>query len=254
MLNKEQYFLKACRSLSCSLVLVCIRWVSTYEATEEYSMKRRKEAKGRRQNLTSQIICATVWNPPACKHSEVSLHRLTCEFWPSVHRARRPHCLSTFWWATRTHYLHLAFRDLATARTITTSLYENPLLSHSSYCLWNMRQRTQGFPDLPPFLVVPSCALSKTSSSKKLFGFHCCRNVFRETFISELPATGDRIGGHFTGLVRENRKRELHCNRMTFTCIFTFTHSCCRMEATPCDWVGRRERSQPAARATSLLA
>lgn len=76
----------------------------------------------------------------------------------------------------------------------------------------------------------------------KVFGFHRCRNVFRETFISKLPATGDRIGGHFTGLVRENRKRELHCKRMTFTCIFTFIHSCCRMEATPGDVSGKTRK------------
>lgn len=69
--------------------------------------------------------------------------------------------------------------------------------------------------------------------------------MYSKTFISKLRATGDCIGGHFTGLVREHRKGELHCKRMTFTCIFTFIHSCCRMEAAPSERAGRLERSQP---------
>lgn len=67
--------------------------------------KSEEKETGRNQNMTLQIICATVWNPAACK----TQGRRVC---PSVGGARRPHCLFTFWWATRTHYLHLALSPL----------------------------------------------------------------------------------------------------------------------------------------------
>ena len=184
----------------------------------------------------------------------VGLYCVTCDFWPSVHyKACRPHCLSTFWWATRTHYLHLALRHLATARTITTSLYKNPLKAAALIAFGTGGNTLRAFQTFLPFWLCRAAPFPRPPPLK-VFGFHRCRNVFRETFISEQPVTRDCTGGHFTGLVRENRKRELHCKRMTFTCIFTFIHSCWRMEATPSGRAGGLERSQPGACIMTLLA
>lgn len=141
----------------------------------------------------------------ACKCSKVGLHSVTCKFWPSVHWACRPHCLPTFWWATTTHYLLLALHHLATVRTITTNFQEThfALIAFVTCC------KTRGFQNLPSLLAALSCALSKTSSSKNLWIAALWKCIQGDIY-HKPPSTGDCTGSHFTGLVRENRNRELH--------------------------------------------
>lgn len=128
-----------------------------------------------------------------------------------------------------------------------------PTLSSQLLLPLELEATLRAFQTILPFWLCRAAPFPRPPPPK-VFSFHHCWNVFRETFISEQPVTRDCTGGHFTGLVRENRKRELHYKRMTFTCIFTFICSCCRIEPIPSDSGGRLERSQADACITVLLA
>ena len=142
-----------------------------YEAKQEPSVKRHKKAKQLHQNINLQNHLCYCLDSLACQHGEGD--SVLCYMW---FLAICP--LSTP--PTLPFHILMSYKDtlsplspspLGNCKNHNNQSLWKPTLSHSSCCLWNTRKHTQGFPDLPPFLVVPSCALSKPSSSSKSLWF-----------------------------------------------------------------------------------